>query len=1111
MKGIKIVDLPLHAPYHAQHLYTCEDIDSLLDFQPTSGWLLHARNIHVMSNATGQLGRGNCLRHVMRNALLEVFRQRLQFDLTAKRLTMEEGAAEKTRLIRLPIPTARSIQVDLKADMDVSMKIGGSLSSSPDNGNSCVTIQDRGLPRHSKPEIAIVGMSGRFPNASSLEEFWDVLYRGLDVHERVPLMRWDEKTHVDATGERKNTSATPYGCWLKQPDLFDPKFFGMSPREATVVDPAQRLALLTAYEALEQAGIVPDRTPSTKKDRVGVCYGVTSNDWMETNSAQEIDAYFIPGGNRAFIPGRINYYFKFSGPSYSIDSACSSSLAAIQVACSALWQGEADSMIAGGTNVLTNPDFTSGLDRGHFLSHTGNCKTFDESADGYCRGEGIASVVLKRLDDAITDNDPILGVILNTCTNHSAESESITRPYCGAQQSLFQKVLGPLEPSTVSYVEMHGTGTQIGDATEMTSVLNIFAPNTTADKRPENCPLHVGSVKPNIGHGEAAAGVTSLTKVLLMLQYSTIPPHCGIKTEINRKFPGDLSSRGVCIARQPKEWKSSLGTPRRAVVNNFSAAGGNTALLLQEAPYKMIDLEGDPRKYHLVAISAKSSSALQANARNLLSFIRRMSVTGLPLSSLSYTTTARRVHYAHRMCVSGSTSDELTVAISRAIELQAGREKILRSPEIIFAFTGQGSHYLGMGKTLYTNIALFRNDIRRYDQIALCQGFPSILPIMMHDQEEATAFPPAAFQLAITCLQMALVRMWRTWGVQPQAVIGHSLGHYAALNAAGVLSEADVIFLVGLRAQKLDARCPPKTHCMLAVELSRSSIDPFLANTDIEIACMNGPGQVVVGGFRNHIESLYRVLSSKGIESTILQTDYAYHTSQMDCVLQELIQDTQGVTLRRPSIPIICSLNGTVISDQGCFGPSYFADHLRNPVKFFEALRSAKDTSLVTPSTTFIEIGPNPILCRMIKTCLGDFTTTLASLDRRLDTWKGFTSALSSLYTTGAQIDWVGYHRDFTRSQQVLSLPSYAWDLSSYWIKYKNNWSLRKGDPLPECQCRGSSIPNTTVHDIIEEKVDSKGVSIIVQSDLSRPTLSAIVQGHKVNGLPLCTPVRSFP
>ena len=310
-----------------------------------------------------------------------------------------------------------------------------------------------------KPKLAIIGMSGRFPGAKDNEAFWDLLYKGLDVHKPVPPLHWDAKTHVDHSGTRKNTSATPFGCWLDDPAGFDARFFNISPREAPQIDPAQRLALMTAYEAIEQAGIVPDGTPSTRPDRVGVFYGVTSNDWMETNSAQDIDTYFIPGGNRAFIPGRINYCFKFSGPSYAVDTACSSSLAGIHLACNSLWQGDVDTAIAGGTNVLTNPDFTAGLDRGHFLSRTGNCKTFDDGADGYCRGEGIGTVIIKRLDDALADNDPILGVIIGAYTNHSAESESITRPHVGAQRAIFSKILnqGAVDPYTVSYVEMHGT------------------------------------------------------------------------------------------------------------------------------------------------------------------------------------------------------------------------------------------------------------------------------------------------------------------------------------------------------------------------------------------------------------------------------------------------------------------------------------------------------------------------------------------------------------------------------------------------------------------------------------------------------------------------------
>lgn len=332
--------------------------------------------------------------------------------------------------------------------------------------------------RQSKAKIAIVGISGRFPQAGSMDAFWDLLVRGTDTHELVPASRWDHRTHVQLNPTSKNTSGTGFGCWLHDAAAFDARFFNMSPREAPQVDPAQRMALLCAAEALDQAGIVPDRSSSTQKPRVGVYFGCTSNDWMETNSAQDIDTYFIPGGNRAFIPGRINYHFKFSGPSYTIDTACSSSLTAIHLACNALWRGEVDTAIIGGTNVLTNPDMHAGLDRGHFLSRTGNCKTFDESADGYCRGEAVVTAVFKRLDDAIKDRDPIQACILSVATNHSAESDSITRPHVGAQQALIESVLADagVEANSISYVEMHGTGTQAGDAAETASVLESLAP-----------------------------------------------------------------------------------------------------------------------------------------------------------------------------------------------------------------------------------------------------------------------------------------------------------------------------------------------------------------------------------------------------------------------------------------------------------------------------------------------------------------------------------------------------------------------------------------------------------------------------------------------------------
>ena len=483
---------------------------SILSTTSPAIWTSYYVAIAAVSSANGEIIPANDFPSLLRAAVGDILIKPLRWDKISQRLQLIAGPTRGIPVVvhQIGVSADSTIRAALKQGgcevpliLDQSRSLGPPelLGSSP----SKMRVLTQGLPSGNpkaaadKSKIAIVGFSGRFPDADNLESFWDLLYEGRDVHKVVPPKHWDVKTHVDPTGKRKNTSATPFGCWLNHPELFDPKFFNISPREAPQIDPAQRIALLTAYEALEQAGIVPDATPSTQKDRVGVFYGVTSNDWMETNSAQSIDAYHIPGGNRAFIPGRINYFFNFSGPSFSVDTACSSSLASMHVACNALWRGEVDTAIAGGTNVLTNPDFTAGLDRGHFLSRTGNCKTFDDEADGYCRGEGIGTVILKRLEDAISDGDPVHGVISGACTNHSAEADSITRPFVGAQKDIFRKLLSNagVDPYEVGYVEMHGTGTQAGDGTEMRSVMDIFAPENTRQKRNHEQDLYIGSAK----------------------------------------------------------------------------------------------------------------------------------------------------------------------------------------------------------------------------------------------------------------------------------------------------------------------------------------------------------------------------------------------------------------------------------------------------------------------------------------------------------------------------------------------------------------------------------------------------------------------------------------
>lgn len=624
----------------------------------------------------------------------------------------------------------------------------------------------------------------------------------------MPKDRYNVKTHTDPTSSQKNTSHTPYGCFITDPGLFDARFFNMSPREATQTDPMQRLTLTTAYEAMEMAGIVPGRTPSTMPDRIGTFYGQTSDDWREINAAQDIDTYFISGGVRAFGPGRVNYFFKFGGPSFTVDTACSSSFAAIQLACTSLRAGECDTAFTGGANVLTNPDIFSGLSRGHFLSKTGSCKTFDNDADGYCRGDGVATVILKRFDDAVIDKDPILGVILGMATNHSAEAVSITHPHAGAQQFIFSKILqeSGVDAHEISYVEMHGTGTQAGDGIEMQSVSTVFAP--THKRRRENQPLHLGSLKANIGHGEAASGVCALIKALLMLRENIIPPHCGIKGVLNKNFPKDLQERNVHIALRKTPLPRPVAGTRKIFINNFSAAGGNTGLLLEDGPQKRLMASPDPRSTHVVTVSAKSLSSYRRTIQQLQAYIKDNPDIDIP--SLSYTSTARRLHYNYRAAFAATDLDTISFALAKLQEHSPAPVSVV-SPKIAFVFTGQGSQYNAIGKQLYKTSNLFHSKIEEFQEIAECQGFPSFLGLIDGSVKNVENLPPVAVQLGLVSLQMALVCLWKSWGIRPKFVIGHSLGEYAALNAAGVLSVADTIFLVGMRAMMLERRCTVHT------------------------------------------------------------------------------------------------------------------------------------------------------------------------------------------------------------------------------------------------------------------------------------------------------------
>ncbi|KAL3418618.1 Conidial yellow pigment biosynthesis polyketide synthase 2 [Phlyctema vagabunda] len=1100
-QGLQRKEISIRGPYHANHLYDSSDVDKIITKEICSCISQYSQVYPLVTSSEAE--NYTSAFNLFRKSVYEILVEQVHLDPLVKQCTAKarESSHQSVRVLAMG-PTA------LGNGLVSALKISGGITLSLEDHMSWISQNHIPNPCPGKmadAKIAIVGMAGRFPGAADHEAFWQLLEQGLDVHREVPADRFDVKAHTDDSGKGRNKSHTPYGCFIEKPGLFDPRFFNMSPREATQTDPMQRLALSTAYEAMEMAGFVRDRTPSSMAHRVGTFYGQTSDDWREINAAQDIDTYFITGGVRAFGPGRINYHYGFSGPSFNIDTACSSSMAAIQLACTSLRAGDCDTVFTGGMNVMTNPDIFSGLSKGQFLSKTGSCKTYDDEADGYCRGDGVVTLIMKRLQDAETDRDPILGIIAGIATNHSAEAVSITHPHVGAQQYLFQKVMDEagVDVRDVKYVEMHGTGTQAGDGVEMESVSSVFAPPNKI-KRRENQPLFVGSVKANIGHGEAVSGACAFIKVLMMFQKNMIPPHCGIKDKMNHNFPEDLQDRNLNIAFQPTPFPRRKDQDSRYVfINNFSAAGGNSATLIQDAPRRSISLIVDPRSTHVVVVTAKSLWSFKQNAQRLLSWVQANSSASLP--SLSYTTTARRYHYNYRVAIEAKSFQQLEKLLSSSA--QAPRVPVSsKKPQVAFAFTGQGSHYLGMGKSLFNHSKQFRCEIEDCDRIAKAQGFPSFISLIDGTLTDLADATPIVTQLAIVSVEIALAQLWKSWGIFPSAVIGHSLGEYAALQVAGVLSIHDTLRLVGLRAQLLVANCTAGSHGMLAVTSSLESVEDLITNLAVETACINGPEQVVFSAPIDEINNLGQILISKGLKCTKLKVPYAFHSSQVDSILDVFTAAAAFATFHSPKIPVISPLLGEVIQSSGKLNATYLVKHCRQTVNFLGGLEAALRCSVVDDHTIWMEIGPHPVCSAMIKATIGEATRTVPSLTRNDDSWKISASSICALYNAGAEIDWSEYHKNFDEAHEVLSMPSYAYDEKVYWIDYKENWCLDKGLKRESTQAKVETpvFSTTAIQKIISETVTAHSALVIGESDLAHPLLRAAIEGHLVNGVGLC-------
>ncbi|RYP11698.1 hypothetical protein DL767_011019 [Monosporascus sp. MG133] len=998
------------------------------------------------------------------------------------------------------------------------------------------------LPQNSK--LAVVGMACRMPGgADTPEQFWDLLVDGVDTHTVIPSDRFDIDAHFDPSGKTENAVGTRFGNFIANPGHFDAGFFNMSPREAEQTDPMQRLALVTAYEALEMAGFVPNRTPSSHVSRVGTYYGQASDDYREVNASQKIGTYGIPGTERAFGNGRINYFFNFQGPSFNVDTACSSGLAAVHAACSALWAGDADTVVAGGLNVITSPDIYCMLGQGHFLSKTGQCKVWDAGADGYCRADGVGSVVIKRLEDALADNDVVLATIISGATNHSAESVSITQPHAGAQKDNYRQVLhkAGVSPLDVNYVELHGTGTQVGDAVESESVLNYFAPLGRRQRSEQR--LHLGAVKSNIGHGEAAAGIASLIKVLLMYRHGTIPRHVGIKTTMNPAVAQHLANRNAGILTENSPWlPMSNNTKRYSIVNSFGAHGGNTTLLLEDAPLPCTDRNNDdshPRiaTCEVVCISAKSKASLRGNISALLRYLDTHQET--KLRDIAYTTCARRIHHHIRIAAPVSTTAQLRSflqVVADDVDVHAKHVSTATKRAVVFAFSGQGCFYQGAAAQLFEKAPLFRDEVLQLDRVVRQLGLPSVLATVVGDaantngetayetvasiDSASTTSPKAAVedplitQLALVVLQIALAKYWGLLGITPGVVIGHSLGEYAALVTAGVLSVADALFLVGKRAQLMLAACEPGSHAMLSVRgASTDRIAELCRTTErkyrYEVSCLNGRTDIVVSGPRSDMIALCDMLKNAGLKCVLLDVPFAFHSAQLDPILDDFEDAARRVTFKAPMIPVISPLLGQCVSKEQIINEMYLQRATREPVNFVTALDAAMAEGLVDDKAVWIDIGPHPVCTSFARNHYETgVTQTFASLRKGDDTLSTMSGTLAALHCLGLPVAWNEYFAADEKSCRLLHLDSYHWNQKNYWIPYEGTWTLDKAHAGLKRDGKSSATPSfstSSVQQVIFEDFGESVGRMTALSNLAHPDLLGAADGHRINGRSVVT------
>jgi len=895
---------------------------------------------------------------------------------------------------------------------------------------------------HRSDPIAIVGIGCRFPGSvNDPDSFWSLVESGRDGIVEVPENRWLIDRFYDSDPDRRGKMYVRHAAFLDQNyDEFDAMFFGISPREAELMDPQQRLLLEVSWEALENAGIAPESIAGT---RVGVYVGGFMIDNQVTqlglNNRDNITIHTPVSSTLTMLSNRLSYFFNFTGPSISVDTACSSSLVAMHYACEGLIRGECSMALVGGSNAIFRPEAMVSMCKGQFLSSDGRSKSFDARADGYGRGEGAGIIVLKRLSKALADKNPVYAIVRGTGVNQDGRTNGITVPNPESQKALIRKVGedAGVSASEVGYVEAHGTGTPVGDPIEAGVLGEMYGANRGDTNR-----CAIGSVKANIGHQEAAAGVAGVIKAALSLHHRIVGPVANLG-EPNPDIPFD--DLGLALPREAYPMKPNSSGSRLAAINSFGYGGTNAHTILEQysdpgsekACAASKSETGKVRKRSVLTLSGRSENALNAVVAQ---YIELLKSDGCPeFSHICYSTNQHRGHHEHRLALVTEDRGEAVKSLdsflngeSAVPNLRNARNQLQTQARPVFVYSGMGPQWWAMGQELFANESVYRVRVQECDEVFRQIAGWSILEQMLLDENESRITETQFAQPANFVLQMGLTELLASRGVYPSAVVGHSVGEVTSAFVSGVLTleEAMTVSYHRSRLQKKAAG----QGSMLAVGLSETQYFEYLAHIDsgaesVSIAAINGGTNTTLAGDDNSLRELAALLDEKEIFNRFLDVEVPYHSHYMEPLKTELAESLRALRPTVPDIPLFSTVTGQAVTEPSYDG-SYWCENIREPVQFSLAMQSI----IAAGHELFLEVGPHPVLSASVNDCLnvaGVRGEVVPSLRRKTDELEAINGVVTELYCRGAQVDWSIY-TDASLAQFV-KLPPYPWQRQKYW------------------------------------------------------------------------------